>query len=80
MSFVTRKVLISNTVFVGVGAIVSDLITLFILPRFVTNLGADLYGLWIISKIILGYFNLLDFGFTEGLTRYVADARVKEAT
>ena len=78
MSFVTRKVLISNTVFVGVGAIVSDLITLFILPRFVTNLGADLYGLWIISKIILGYFNLLDFGFTEGLTRYVADARVKE--
>lgn len=77
MSFVTRRVLISNTVFVGIGAVVSDLIALFVLPLFVKNLGADLYGLWIISKIILGYFNLLDFGFTEGLTRYVADARVK---
>ncbi|MCK4789293.1 MAG: oligosaccharide flippase family protein [Desulfobacteraceae bacterium] len=78
MSVVDRKLVISNTVFVGIASVVAMLISLFILPLFVKNLGADIYGIWIVSGIILGYLGLLDFGFAQGLTRYVADARVKK--
>ncbi len=78
MSVVDRKLVISNTVFVGIASFVAMLINLFVLPLFVKNLGADIYGIWIICGIILGYLGLLDFGFAQGLTRYVADARVKK--
>jgi len=52
-------------------------INLLVLPLFIKNLGADLYGVWILSNVMLGYLNIFDFGFTQGLQKYVAEARVK---
>jgi O-antigen/teichoic acid export membrane protein len=46
-------------------------------PLFITNLGTELYGIWVLSNIILGYADIFDFGFTKGLQKYVAEARVK---
>lgn len=54
------------------------LINLLVLPLFIKNLGADLYGIWILSGVILGYAGVFDFGFTQGLQKYVAEARVKK--
>lgn len=54
------------------------LINLFVLPLFIKNLGADLYGIWILSGVVLGYAGVFDFGFTQGLQKYVAEARVKK--
>lgn len=54
------------------------LINLFVLPLFIKNLGAELYGIWILSGVVLGYAGVFDFGFTQGLQKYVAEARVKK--
>ncbi len=53
-------------------------INLLVLPLFIKNLGAELYGIWVISNVVLGYLNVFDFGFTQGLQKYVAEARVKK--
>jgi O-antigen/teichoic acid export membrane protein len=52
-------------------------INLLVLPLFIKNLGAELYGIWILSGVVMGYLNVFDFGFTQGLQKYVAEARVK---
>lgn len=52
-------------------------INLLVLPLFIKNLGAELYGIWVISNVVLGYLNVFDFGFTQGLQKYVAQARGK---
>lgn len=53
-------------------------INLLVLPLFIKNLGAELYGIWVLSGVVLGYLDVFDFGFTQGLQKYVAEARVKK--
>lgn len=55
-----RELFISNTVFNVSFKLVNQVIALFILPLFVKNLGAELYGIWVISGIVIGYFGMVD--------------------
>jgi len=73
-----RELFISNTVFNVSFNLLNQLIALFILPLFVKNLGMELYGIWVISGIILGYLGMMDMGFTQGVMKYVAGAYVKK--
>lgn len=66
-----RKRYITNTVFFFGTGLFAQLITLFVLPLFIKNLGKEMYGLFVISNLLTGYVGLLDFGFTDGLTREV---------
>jgi len=75
---ITRKLIITNTMWSAVAQVVVMLVNLLIVPLFIKNMGSDLYGIWIISAAILGYVNIFDFGFTQGLQKYVAEARDKE--
>lgn len=75
---ITRKLIVSNTVWSAFAQGSVMLINLLVLPLFITNLGADLYGIWVLSNVVLGYLNVFDLGFTQGLQKYVAEARVKE--
>lgn len=75
---ISRKLIISNVVFSSGGMLVTQLINLFVLPLFIRNIGAELYGLWVISSLLLGYLDSFDFGLSAGLQRYVADAYVKK--
>jgi O-antigen/teichoic acid export membrane protein len=74
---ITKKLIITNTLWSVVAQVLVMGVNLLILPLFITNLGADLYGIWVISNVVLGYLNVFDFGFTQGLQKYVAEARVK---
>jgi len=56
---------------------VNQVIAIFILPLFIKNLGAELYGIWIISGIILGYLGIMDLGFGQGVMKYISEAYVK---
>lgn len=69
-----RKRFISNTIFPVSAGLVAQIIQIFILPLFIENLGAEMYGLFVISTLLVGYVGVLDFGFTEGLTRQVGRA------
>jgi O-antigen/teichoic acid export membrane protein len=74
---ITRKLIISNTIVSAIAMVTTQLINLFVLPLFIKNLGAELYGIWIISNVVLGYLNVFDFGFTQGLQKYVTEARAQ---
>lgn len=73
-----RELFIKNTVFNTSFNIANQLIALFILPLFIKNIGAEIYGIWVISGITLGYLGLIDLGLTEGVMRYISGAFVKK--
>ncbi len=74
---ITKKLIITNTLWSAVAQVGVMFINLLVLPLFVKNLGAELYGIWVLSGIVSGYLNVFDFGFTQGLQKYVAEARAK---
>jgi O-antigen/teichoic acid export membrane protein len=78
MKKTSRELFISNTVFNVSFKLVNQLIALFILPLFVKNLGTELYGIWVISGITLGYLGMVDMGFTQGVMKYIAEAYAKK--
>lgn len=69
-----RKRYITNTVFLVGAGLVAQVIGLFVLPLFIESLGQEMYGLFVISNLLMGYVGLLDFGFTDGLTRQIGRA------
>ncbi|MEI6891615.1 MAG: oligosaccharide flippase family protein [Pontiella sp.] len=74
---ITKKLIITNTLWSAVAQVLVMGINLLVLPLFIKNLGAELFGIWVISNVVLGYLSVFDFGFTQGLQKYVAEARVK---
>ncbi len=72
-----RELFIRNTIFNVSFKLANQVITLFILPLFVKNLGAELYGIWVISGIAMGYLGMVDMGFTQGVMKYIAEAYTK---
>jgi O-antigen/teichoic acid export membrane protein len=75
---ITKTLIVSNTLWPAVTQFGVMLISLFILPLFIKNLGTELYGIWVLSGVVSGYANVFDFGFTQGLQKYVAEARAKK--
>lgn len=71
---VTKKLIITNTVFSATASVAIQVINFAILPLFIGNLGAEMYGIWIVSGIILGLTDIFDFGFDQGITRHIAIA------
>lgn len=69
-----RELFIKNTLFNTGFKLVSQLVAIFILPLFVKNLGAELYGIWVISGIIMGYLGIMDLGFTQGTMKFISEA------
>lgn len=72
-----RELFISNTVFNVSFRLANQVIALFILPLFVKNLGAGLYGIWVISGITLGYLGMVDMGFSQGVMKNIAETYTK---
>jgi O-antigen/teichoic acid export membrane protein len=42
-------------------------------PYIVRTLGVDMYGLYVIVSVVLGYFSFLDFGLGPAVTKFVAE-------
>lgn len=74
---ITKKLIITNTLWSASAQVLVMGINLLVLPLFIKNLGAELYGIWVLSGVVLGYLNVFDFGFTQGLQKYAAEARVE---
>lgn len=72
-----RKRFITNTVFLFGTGLVAQVVSLFVIPLFIDNLGKELYGLFVISNMLMGYVGMLDFGFTQGLTRQIGRTHSK---
>jgi len=75
-----KEKIIRNTLYnilsYGYAAIIGFLIVPFILK----NLGINLYGIWALVSLIIGYFSLIDFGIGQSFERYIAEFNAKNDT
>lgn len=74
----SRNLIISNAVYNALASVTGRVLGILVLPAFVANLGADMYGIWVLASMLVGYLRIFDFGFTKGLQRYIASASVQE--
>jgi len=75
---ISKRLIVSNTLGSALVSVAAQIISFFIIPLFIDGLGTELYGIWVISNVIIGYANVFDFGFSDGLQKYVAEARVNK--
>ena len=69
-------VTIARNLFTRYLMIIADTaIGLFMLPFNVAHLGAEAYGLWLLTASITTYFSILDLGYGGALVKYVAQYR-----
>jgi len=66
-----RRKLVSDTAVLFSTSLVAQFIGFLVIPLFIKNLGAEMYGLYAISGVLMGYVGLFDFGLTRGLTREI---------
>jgi O-antigen/teichoic acid export membrane protein len=66
------KLILKGSGFRVLQTFVSIVIGLLMMPFLITTLGQELYGLWIVIGSIVGSYYLLDLGFNQAVTRYVA--------
>lgn len=52
----------------------TSIVTLTITPFIIHSLGDSMYGLWIFIGSFLGYYGLMDFGFTSAIQRFLSRA------
>lgn len=71
MAFKTKLVLKSSG-FRVMQTLVMVVIGFAMMPFLISTLGEDLYGLWVVIGSIVGTYYLLDLGFSQAVTRYVA--------
>ena len=50
----------------------------FLTPLIINTLGKEQFGLWSLIFSIIGFFELLDFGFAVGVVKHVAHYKAKE--
>ena len=74
------KLLARNTIFNLLGHIIPLSVAFFAYPILIKSLGADRFGVLMLIWIVIGYFNLFDFGLGRALTKLVAErlAKVKD--
>jgi O-antigen/teichoic acid export membrane protein len=58
--------------------VVNALIGLVVLPYNVRHLGADDYGLWMLTAAVTTYFSVLELGYGGAVVKYVAEFRARK--
>jgi len=67
-----------NSLFKSGSYFISVLIAFVTTPLFVAKLGIEGYGVYILLTSLVGYYNLLDLGFNQGVTKFVAEFKEKK--
>lgn len=64
--------LLSGSVTRVVNTVATAVVSLLITPFVVHVLGDRMYGIWMLVAAFVGYYNLLDLGLSQAITRYLA--------
>src|SRR5438128_2075709 len=67
-------VVVRGSTFRVVGYAASILVSFFLMPFLVHNLGDRVYGYWALAGAILGYYGILDLGIVSAVQYHVAKA------
>ena len=71
-NFVSGGKLISNGAVSLLMYAVQTVIGFFLIPIFIGKLGAETYGVWLLSGVLTGQLQFIDLGFTAGISRNIA--------
>src|ERR1044071_5361636 len=63
-----------NTVILTIGTVVQTVIALVTVPLYLTQLGQERYGVWVIAGLVIAYFGLLDRALGTAVQKEVAGA------
>ena len=63
-----------NTLLTLIGTVIPTLVGVFTVPRIVSSLGTDRFGLLTLVWLVLGYAGVFDFGLGRATTKFVAQA------
>src|SRR5258707_1353860 len=66
------RLLLRNSVFNCCAWATTVLMNLVAIPITIRYLGVEGYGIFVLLTGLFGYFGLLDFGFSDGVIKYVA--------
>ena len=66
--------LVSNTAWTVAGRAFHVGVALFLTPYILTRLGREAFGLWALSRLLVGYLSLADLGIQASLVRQIAYA------
>ncbi|MGC8976235.1 MAG: flippase [Candidatus Ratteibacteria bacterium] len=72
-----KQKIIRNTLYNIIGYGYSAIVGFFIVPYILKNLGINLYGIWSLISMLIGYFSLIDFGLGHSFERYIAEYKAK---
>ena len=64
--------LVRSAVFGQLPIIMQFISGFIVMPLLIAHFGDRYYGLWILVGSLLGYFGLLDFGFSKAIVRFVS--------
>jgi membrane protein EpsK len=75
MSLQSRSsVFYKNTIANVIFFVLNALLGLFVVPLFIENMGADLYGIWILNFAIMNYFLFLNSSMSGGIIRSISES------
>ena len=66
------KKIISNTIANYLLKAIQLFLNLLAIPILINNLGEEGFGIILFASIVVGYFNVLELGITDGVTKYVS--------
>jgi len=72
-----KEKIIRNTIFNIVSYGYSAIIGFLLVPFILKTLGVNLYGIWALLSLVIGYFSLIDFGIGQSFERYIAEFKAK---
>src|SRR5688500_5902867 len=72
MSRSSRTGLAGNTAILTVGTVVQTIVALVTVPLYLSQLGEERFGAWVIAAIVIGYFGLLDRGLGAAVQNEVS--------
>lgn len=67
------KTFISGTIYNILFKIISTLLVFFITPIFISKMGEEIYGIWILNFTIIGYFALVVNGIPGGIIKFISE-------
>lgn len=78
MPFLSKKKIFLDTIVYSFAFVIAQIVSFIVLPVFISGLGSELYGIWVIANLLLGYLAVFDFGFTTGLQKYIVESRLNK--
>jgi O-antigen/teichoic acid export membrane protein len=75
---INAQLIVSNTLWSAGAQLCVMVANFLLLPIFIKHLSVEMFGVWAISTMILGYMGVFDFGFTQGLQKYIAQAWINK--